>query len=286
MLGGVLAVVGAVAAAFGGDDNAITLTYRLEKLRDAEVTVADARAVNGVLARRLESAGYTSTMLKADGATTITVTVWSDKPGARDEICRLLDRPGTLEFRVCASEEETRKWRAISKEPGGALTVPQEFAWLTYAEHQDCLVLTPERPIAAKLEKARSEHPSDDTVVAQLQSDLERTRREEVFTGDQLGRAEMHRAIVQGPVVYFEFREDRKKAFADFTERHVGQSLAIILDGKVNCIPTIKSRLPGAGIIEGGGATGFTEGEAQMLANVLTAGALPARLVRVEPEKK
>ena len=286
VLGGVLAVVGVVAAAFGGDENSTTVTYRLEKPAGGKVTEDDVRTVIDVLERRLDREDIKGASIKASDVATITVSVWSDKPDARDAIRQLLERPGTLEFRICASKEDTEKWRGISEELGGPLVAPKQFAWVPFADGQpECLVLTPERPIAAKLEKARSEYAAGGTVIENLQAELDRTRREEVFSGDQLDTVRLDRQV-RSTFVYFSFREDRKKAFSEFTERHVGQSLAIVLDGKVHSAPTIKSMLPGEGVIEGGGATGFTPSEARKLVTVLSCGALPVRLVPVEPEKK
>jgi SecD/SecF fusion protein len=95
--------------------------------------------------------------------------------------------------------------------------------------------------------------------------------RNEVFTGEELVRTEIHRQVAN-IVVFFEFKPERKPYFGAFTERHVRENMAIILDGKVNSAPVIKSPLPGEGIIEGGGSAGFKEKEARELAVVLESG--------------
>jgi SecD/SecF fusion protein len=99
----------------------------------------------------------------------------------------------------------------------------------------------------------------------------EEMKRAEVFSGDQLVRTEITHQTMQ-IVVAFEFKDSVKPWFGQFTEKHVGENMAIILDGKVNSAPVIKSKLPGEGIIEGGGATGFKEPEARDLAIVLESG--------------
>jgi preprotein translocase subunit SecD len=288
-LGGLLALVGVVAAAFGGEDVATSVTYRLEPLAGRQITDQDIDRVCRVLSRRLTGAGLGDQAITSRGPlerTEISVTFKASPD--REAVLRMLERPGTIEFRIVAPAEDTRKWRQISEELDGPLVAPKRFAWVPYAaDRPECLVVTPERPIAAHIEKLlASGLPDDDVVVESLRGDLERVRRDEVFTGDQLQRVEVHRQSTQ-VLVYFAFREDRKTSFGEFTERHVKELLAIILDGKVESAPVIRSRLPGEGIIEGGGATGFTEREARELASVLEAGALPVRLVRVEaPEKK
>lgn len=130
----------------------------------------------------------------------------------------------------------------------------------------------------AEVERLRAE---SDALLAKLRTDSPEYRdaeakydevvRNEVFTGDQLVKTEIHHQVAQ-IVVYFEFKPERKPYFGAFTERHVKESMAIILDGKVNSAPTIKSPLPGEGIIEGGGAAGFKEKDARDLAIVLESG--------------
>ncbi len=65
--------------------------------------------------------------------------------------------------------------------------------------------------------------------------------------------------------------------FGPFTGAHVGEPLAIVLDGVVLSAPRINSRLDTGGVIQGN----FTQHEAQQLALQLRSGALPIPL-RVE----
>lgn len=96
------------------------------------------------------------------------------------------------------------------------------------------------------------------------------------FTGRDL----LSNAVVEpgssggGWVVHFELRPDRKQAFREFTRKNIGKAMAIVLDGKVQMAPEIKSEIPGAGIIEGN----FTTQEARDLKLLLNAGALPVPL--------
>src|SRR5262249_17827284 len=50
---------------------------------------------------------------------------------------------------------------------------------------------------------------------------------------------------------------------------------AIVVDGEIVTAPTVNSKLPGGGIIEGG-AQGFTKKEVKELIVILRAGELPA----------
>ena len=76
------------------------------------------------------------------------------------------------------------------------------------------------------------------------------------------------------PIVNFTTTDDGVRLFARITGSHVGDRLAIVLDGTVYSAPTIQTRIPnGRSII-----TGSTDkAEAKDLAIVLRAGALPAK---------
>jgi preprotein translocase subunit SecD len=74
-------------------------------------------------------------------------------------------------------------------------------------------------------------------------------------------------------VVAFTLDSRGARTFEEITSENVGRRLAIILDGKIDSAPVIKSRIPGGrGIIEGN----FSIEEAKDLAIVLRSGALPA----------
>jgi SecD/SecF fusion protein len=118
----------------------------------------------------------------------------------------------------------------------------------------------------ALLLKLRADSPE----YRSAQAKLDEVVRNEVFTGDQLVRTEIHHQVAQ-TVVFFEFKPERKPYFGAFTEKHVKEQMAIILDGRVNSAPNIESPLPGEGIIKGGGS-GFKEKEARDLTIVLESG--------------
>lgn len=85
------------------------------------------------------------------------------------------------------------------------------------------------------------------------------------LTYDQMGR----------PQVAFEFNAEGARRFGDFTRRHVGEILAIVLDNRIISAPRINEAiLGGKGVIEGG----FTATEAAELATLLNSGALPVPL--------
>jgi SecD/SecF fusion protein len=83
-------------------------------------------------------------------------------------------------------------------------------------------------------------------------------------------------------VVTFTFDSQGARAFGEVTRQSVGKLFAIVLDDKVITAPVIRTPiLDGSGQIEGGGV-GFTAEEANDLAILLRAGALPAKLNVIE----
>lgn len=78
-------------------------------------------------------------------------------------------------------------------------------------------------------------------------------------------------------VVNFTLNEQGSAVFGPFTASHIGQPLAIVLDGVVLSAPVIRDALTDGGTISGG----FTQEEAQSLAVQLRYGALPVPL-RIE----
>jgi protein-export membrane protein SecD len=81
------------------------------------------------------------------------------------------------------------------------------------------------------------------------------------------------------PVVSFRLNTSGARAFGDVTQANVNRQFAIVLDNEIISAPVIQQPiLGGSGIIRGN----FTVTEANNLAILLRAGALPARLTIVE----
>ena len=72
-------------------------------------------------------------------------------------------------------------------------------------------------------------------------------------------------------VVSMSFDSVGRRKFAQVTGDHVGEHLAILLDGKVQSAPVIQDQIVGNAIIQGN----FTYEEASYLSNILKAGAFP-----------
>jgi len=80
------------------------------------------------------------------------------------------------------------------------------------------------------------------------------------------------------PQVGFVLTRDGGRRFSTFTGAHIGDSLAVVLDGKVRSVATIKSQISDSGRITGR----FTQEQAGDLAMILNSGSLPASMRYLE----
>jgi preprotein translocase subunit SecD len=104
-------------------------------------------------------------------------------------------------------------------------------------------------------------------------------RRRVMVSGENLTKAAASYDDRSRPAVSFEFDSVGGRRFGDATKDNVGKRFAIVLDNRVISAPTIQSAiLGGKGIITGS----FTTQQAQDLALLLRAGALPAPLKIIE----
>jgi preprotein translocase subunit SecD len=99
-------------------------------------------------------------------------------------------------------------------------------------------------------------------------------RREAAVTGRDLKTARVGVDENNQPDVQFSLNPAGAEKFRRFTGSNIGRRLGIILDGRVESAPTIQSQISAEGRITGR----FTTQEADELAKVLRAGALPATL--------
>lgn len=95
----------------------------------------------------------------------------------------------------------------------------------------------------------------------------------------KLARVDTGMAGRMGLAIDFELDSEGAALFEAFTGAHVGDRLAIVLDGLVQSAPRIETRIPGGrGQITGN----FTPQEAKLLANILNSGNLQAPMTVVE----
>ncbi len=80
------------------------------------------------------------------------------------------------------------------------------------------------------------------------------------------------------PTVHFTLTAEGARAFGEATSANIGRALAVVLDGRVQSVAIIHSRITDSGVIQGR----FTSKQVEDLANILSSGALPAGVTVLE----
>jgi len=110
--------------------------------------------------------------------------------------------------------------------------------------------------------------------------------RDPLMTGSVVSTVEVRPGLDENnpnaPGISLRLSREGGRTFAQYTGQHIGDHLAIVLDGRVQSAPVIKDRIPAGtpASITGG----FTDAEARDLAIVLRAGKLPAPMT-IEEER-
>jgi SecD/SecF fusion protein len=102
-----------------------------------------------------------------------------------------------------------------------------------------------------------------------------------VFTGSDLARVFRTSDDNGFPAVGFEMSEGAKGTFGDFTEAHLKEQMAIVLNGEVLSAPVIEQALRGSSIIRGR----YTDREVTEMVTVLRSGSLKIKPV-LEAEER
>ncbi|WP_163467847.1 protein translocase subunit SecD [Fusobacterium sp. IOR10] len=102
---------------------------------------------------------------------------------------------------------------------------------------------------------------------------------ETLLTGESLKKAQLGYGQLGEPQINFELKPEGAIKFAKITRENIGNQLAIVLDGKVQTAPVIKSEIPGgSGSISGN----YTAEEAKKTAMLLNSGSLPIKAKIIE----
>jgi preprotein translocase subunit SecD len=102
--------------------------------------------------------------------------------------------------------------------------------------------------------------------------------RVSAVSGRDLRSAEAGHEESGRPDVSFSLTRDGGDRFYQFTSQHVGDSLAVVLDGKVQEVATIKEAIRDTGRISGA----FSDQQTKDLSMILSSGALPASIKYLE----
>lgn len=217
-------------------------------VRDArESTVRQALET---IRRRVDALGVTEPILQIYGRSGQEVEdqIIVELPGIDDpdRVKGLIENTAQLELRLVKKDQSTRYTSVESAVEASGGKIADGYEILPYREDRG--------------EQSRLEYLIVNKIPVITGKDLKTARR----TTDSNGR----------PAVGFFLTSDGSKLFARATEQHVGELLAIVLDGTVSSAPVINERIESEGIIHGS----FTLQQADDLSLLLRSGALPASL--------
>ena len=193
---------------------------------------------------RIDEFGVSEPLIAREGADRILVQL----PGIDDpkRVKDLIKNTAFLELSLVEAGPSTRE-ALVGKYPGGK--VPDE------------LKIVEGKPLAGERERT-----------------FYLVHRQAVITGRDLKNARPTQSQMGAHSVSFFLTASGSQKFGAATGANVGRHLAIILDNKVQSAPRINDRITEQGVIEGS----FSPEEANDLALVLRAGALPAGLTYLE----
>lgn len=177
---------------------------------------------------------------------------------SRDEGGRLNPELKWFPRKILPDPRDPKRWE-FSHAKGAGETPPDEAVVAAFTEEWYQRGPTPERPFLVEL----------------FAIDM----GEEYFTGEDMNPAAVRatRDDLGSNAVAYAMNEAKATAYADWSEKYIGEKSAIILNGIVRIAPVFRSRITGGrGIIEGR----FTDQEVEELIRVLKTGSL-----RVAPER-
>ena len=257
-----------------GSSQPIVLGYNIVELVQMKKSVVN--QVVEVIRRRIDEFGVNEPVITAQGEDRVLVQL----PGIQDSLRakEIIQRTARLEFSIVNDE----------------ITALDLLQWIDEAETKGNYSLGSELPYLEYLEKINQDLKDklgdDNELVFQRASASNSLVSGKipvvVKIKDSLGGENIQSAFVSqnefgNPIVSFSIGTSGKKEFSDLTGNNVGKKMAIVLDKELKSMPVLKSRIPGEGQIELGRGQDLLE-EANMIATVLRAGALPARLVKLE----
>lgn len=235
-------------------DEGLTLRY---ELREAEVDRIKNSAINQALEtirNRIDEFGVAEPLIQRLGANQIAVQL----PGVKDpqRAKDLIKETALLEFKLL-EEAPVAADLPFRVEKGEEAKIIEDFRYRI--------------PEGAEIlfETERSEPDGRPYSIPYL------VKQEAALTGDVLQDARVEIDEMGGPVVGVSFDSKGAREFDRLTAANVGKRMAIVLDGKVYSAPRINERISGGRAVISGT---FTTEEANDLAVVLRAGALPAPL--------
>ncbi|PWH14687.1 MAG: protein translocase subunit SecD [Ardenticatenia bacterium] len=258
--------------------------------QEANFDARTMEAARVIVENRVNALGVTEPLVQLQGSRRIIVEL----PGIEnpDQAIATLRETGLLEF-VEAGRTPLREGQLIRTSldvnPNQAFTVTQTIT--------PSVTTTPITPSVTTTSEATSATPTP-TSSAPITATESITHTEAIspteyayggrvfptlMTGRHLKDANVSTDNMGQIVIAFELTEEGAQIFRDYTMKHVGDIVAIVLDKRVLSAPVIKEAIPsGKGIISSGQQGGFPLEEARKLAIQMKYGALPVPLKVIE----
>jgi preprotein translocase subunit SecD len=227
-------------------------------------------------------------IIKQRGLTPKGDTTKAAAPSAQKGLQGLLTSADTSKKTAADSSKKTAADSAAAAEslkvqPGGAMSsllqvgqMPGQF-FIEASKVPTLENYLADSTVRAALPPGKEFFPGTDSTI--LQGNLYRTYylvdEKPIITGEYLKDARPNQSQTEGTIVEFTLSNEGGRRFRTETGRHVGDHMAIVLDGRVMTAPVINSAIGTRGQITMGGRD---LAAAQDLALVLRAGALPVPL--------
>jgi preprotein translocase subunit SecD len=254
------------------------------KLRESQIDRFKEESVDQailVIRRRIDKWGVAEADIRKQGNDAIQISL----PGYQDpeKAKELVGTTAQLEFRIVDDQNPLFQETFTKTPPDPALGITYSAEGLGHLEAKDR---------EAILTYMKDKVPPDRQVLlecvqgASAKGDCEKYRsylleRAASITGDSLASADADISQMNEPEVNITFDAQGARDFESLTEKNVGRYMAIVLDDNVHSAPRINEKIAGGSARISMGQAGNKTldewfAEAQTLALVLKAGALPA----------
>ena len=237
-----------------------------------------ANQVVEVIRRRIDEFGVSEPVITVKGDDRVLVQLPGVQESARAR--DIIQRTAKLEFRLVNQEfasEKLNEWVKEVEEKNG-YSLSKELPYIEYVQkiNKDLKDKIPENHFLVFQKPASGASLMTGKIPFLV-------RMDSGLGGDILQTAFVSPDEFGNPEVIFQINVTGRKAFSDLTAANIKKPLGIILDKELRSAPIIQSRIPGRGSISMGreGERDIRE-EAEDISAVLRAGALPARLVKLE----
>ena len=256
------------------EEKSLTLGYNEVELTRLRKDIAG--QVVEVIRRRIDEFGVSEPVITVQGNDRVLVQLpgVEDSARARD----IIQRTAKLEFRLVSQQTPTAElmeW-VQTVEKDGDYSLNPELSYPDYVRkiNEDLKNKIPENH-ALVFQRADAGNSLQTGRIPVL------VRTDSGVGGEILQTAAVAPDEFGNPQVVFQIDVSGRKAFSELTGKNIKKPLAIILDKELKSMPVIQSRISERGSISMGRGQNIQR-EAEDIATVLRAGALPARLVKLE----